>query len=465
MVGPQPSATLATAQARRPMTARLRSLGEPGWSVPIVAILTYLFVVHSFRLPIGAAAIFAGLAGLALEGRRMRFPPFLLWFGAFLVWAAATLMMGWDAAHSYDQLVDFGKIWLITFLIANAARSEKQWRLVLVGWLAMFALFPFRGTAINFALGLSHAGRYAWNFTFQNPNDLAAISLLVFSLAFLYVRSPGPPWIRWSARLGALSMPLLILITGSRGALLGLIVFAAVMIAFSRRRLGTTALLATLALISLPFLPDNIKARFSGMKFLTDTETIGRADTSAEQRFQILQVASTVAKDHPVFGVGIGNYPLANNQYAPTRPEWWRAHGFRDAHNTYLTIAAETGIPGLLLMSAAAASVIFGLIRAHRKGAKLAPLCPDPVLREALINRPPALLAGLMAFLVTAMFGSLFYFTYPFMYAVAAQAMTSDMLERAKRMASSTQVPLGASAPGSARPTRRTVGWTRPRVA
>jgi O-antigen ligase len=462
---PRPAAAVSRARRFRP--ARLRSLAEPGWTPAIVCVLVYLFVVHSFRLPLGATAIGLGLLALALEGRRLQVPTFLLWFAAFLVWAMATLAMGMDAAHSMEQVKEFSKIWLVSFLVGNAARSERQWRILLVGWLAMFALFPFRGTAVNYLLGLSHAGRYAWNFTFQNPNDLAAISLLVFALSIVFVRSPGSAFVRWSARTGALSLPLLILLTGSRGALLALGVFAAVMVMFSRRRIGTIAMLLAAGIVALPLLPQNLQQRFSNMKFLTSTETLRQADTSAEQRFAILQVAATVARDHPLFGVGIGNYPLANFTYAQRREEWWRARGFRDSHNSYLTIAAETGIPGLLLMAAAVASVLLSLLRAQREGKRLAVICPDPVLREALINRPPALIAGLLAFLVTGIFGSLMYFTYPFLYAVVAQSLAQFSLERARRLrpswpSESVDHGSGAAQAAAARPRRPAL---RPRVA
>jgi O-antigen ligase len=428
--------TVVVPQARRPMTTRLRSLREPGWTVAIAAILVYLFVIHSFMAEVGAAAIVIGLAALLLEGRPLRVPSFLVWLGAFLVWAAATIPLGWAPGASLDKLTDFGKTWLIAFLIANASRSEKQWRIVMIGWLAMFALFPFRGTAINFALGLSHAGRYAWNFTFANPNDLAAISLLVFALCIAFVRTPRPAWVRWSARLGAASMPLLILITGSRGALVALATFALVMLAFSRKRLATSAVLFVIAIASFPFLPANLRARFADMKFLTSTETVALADGSAEQRLAILQVGATVAKDHLLTGVGVGNYPIANFQYAATRAEWRLAQGYKDSHNSYLTLVAETGLPGLLLMGAAVLSTFVSLIRSLRKGRRLAPACNDPILKEALINRPPVLIAGLASFVVAGVFGSLMYFTYPYLFAVVAQGVTHSALERARGLAS-----------------------------
>ena len=447
------------------MAGRFVASEEAGWTPALVAILVYLFVVHSYRLPLGTAAIGVGLVALLLEARALRIPPFLWWFGGYLLWALGTMSLGIAPERSWERWQDFGKMWLIAFLVANAPRSEKQWRIVLVGWLAMFALFPFRGTVMNYLQGITHAGRYGWNFAFQNPNDLAAITLLVLSLSVAFMRTPRTAWVRWCARVGALTLPLLILLTGSRGGLLALGVFAAVLLAFSRKRMGTVVLVGMAGLVALPLLPNSIKSRFTGMKFLSSTETLRQADSSAEQRFVILQVAAAVARDNPLFGVGIGNYPLANGEYAQRRPEWSFARGNRDSHNTYLTLAAENGLIGLGLMAAGALGLLRFLLRASREGRRLAPSCPDPSLREALLNRPPAFIAGTVAFLVAGMFGSLFYIIFPFLFVVCAYGVTDTLLRQARALVAPGTLgrgPAPLTIPVSR--VRRFVG-SRPRVA
>lgn len=424
----------AAQAGRRPAGSRpfVRRLSQPGWTPALVCILVYLFVVHSYRLPLGSTAIGVGLVALALEARPPRIPSFLLWWGAFLLWALLTMSAGISPAASWERWLDFGKLWLIAFLVANAARSEKQWRIVIVGWLAMFALFPFRGTTVNYLSGISHMGRYAWNFAFANPNDLASIALLMLALCVAFVKTPNPTWVRWSARLGAASLPLLIVVTGSRGGLLAMAVFFAVLLAFSKRKLGTVTLGLIAFVIAFPLMPANIKQRFLNMRFLQDTETIGLADSSAEQRYRILQVAKEVAGDHPMFGVGLGNYPMANELYAAGRPEWAIAQGRRDSHNTYLTIASETGISGLLFMAAAAASLLISLVSAQRRGRKLSAFVADRELEDALVNRPPAFIAGTISFLVACIFGSYFYLIFPFLFAVTVQGVMHTSILRAE---------------------------------
>lgn len=402
-----------------------RATQEPGLTISIVAILVYLFVVHSYKLAVGSTAIVIGLIALLLEGRQLRIPPFLIWYGGFLVWALITLPMGIAPESSLAKWQDFGKLWLIAFLISNAARSEKQWRYIVIGWLGLFALYPFRGTLFNILGGISTQGRYAWNFTFGNPNDLAAITLLPMALCVALIRTPSPLWVRWCARVGAATLPVLIVLTGSRGGLLALAVFAAILLAFSRKRAGIFALGMLALVIALPLMPEAIKQRFRDMKFLGSTETIGLADSSAEQRYTILLVAATIARDNPIFGVGIGNYGAAHARYAASRSEWAIASGSKDSHNAYLGMLAENGVIGFLLMGGAAASLLLGLSRAHRRGRADAELESDPVRREARLNRPPALIAGTVAYLVASIFGSFFVLIFPYLFAVTALGLVS----------------------------------------
>src|SRR5205807_10034040 len=108
-----------------------------------------------------------------------------------------------------------------------------------------------------------------------------------------------------------------------------------------------------LALVISLAIPTSVWERLSGIAKLTSVETIAQADPegSAEQRFEIQKVGWQIFVDNPVFGVGVGAYPLENARYAP-------ALGTRDTHNTYLNLAAEVGLPGLVLWCALVWSVL-----------------------------------------------------------------------------------------------------------
>ncbi|OGI28828.1 MAG: hypothetical protein A2288_00270 [Candidatus Moranbacteria bacterium RIFOXYA12_FULL_44_15] len=89
------------------------------------------------------------------------------------------------------------------------------------------------------------------------------------------------------------------------------------------------SLAAVVLLIGLFLIPSPISKRFSSSFNLREGSNRGRIETWNQ--------AVEVARDQPFFGTGIGNYPLAIKPTADYREPIY-------AHNTYLDIAAETGI-------------------------------------------------------------------------------------------------------------------------
>lgn len=101
-------------------------------------------------------------------------------------------------------------------------------------------------------------------------------------------------------------------------------------------------------------------------------------------RLDLARAGLEMARDHPVFGVGPGRYYVLSDQYAA---ETLEALNFRreNAHNNFVQIAAELGIPGF-------AAFLLLLVAAVRTPAGDMP-------------EHPWLLAGLGAYLLTCLAG------------------------------------------------------------
>jgi O-antigen ligase len=80
------------------------------------------------------------------------------------------------------------------------------------------------------------------------------------------------------------------------------------------------------------------------------------------ERMAHWQVAWYMLLDHPLLGVGVGNYPAAYDDYA--LPGWREALGH--AHNYYLNMAAEAGVLGLAALLLLLVSVFRTLARGLR---------------------------------------------------------------------------------------------------
>ena len=114
----------------------------------------------------------------------------------------------------------------------------------------------------------------------------------------------------------------------------------------------------------------------------------GDNSSAGTGRFGLWKRTVAVIKQVPWFGKGLDLYH-ANNIYDTTLDV---------AHNEYLTMASNIGIPGLL---AYVATMIWWFVRAIR-------------MRKLLKGADLALMAAAVAYLVSAMFGNSFTYTYPY---------------------------------------------------
>lgn len=95
-------------------------------------------------------------------------------------------------------------------------------------------------------------------------------------------------------------------------------------------------------------------------------EILNRFDLLTEDyggRFAIWKETLSIIRDHPLTGTGLGSYPIVNQAYQTHLPDTqWLGH----AHNDYLELASELGLPMTLLLTGCAwGSWWKGVIRLH----------------------------------------------------------------------------------------------------
>jgi O-antigen ligase len=363
----------------------------------VIGLAVFTFVVVTARLGLAEAGIIVALVGLLKYPQRLRLPAPFWWALALIVWAFATAPWAMDPQVAQSTAIERLKVFVVFLVVINALRTESYLRLYILFVLACFMLSPVRGTLIGYAGGYTYFGRAIWNASYGNPNDLAAMSLLTLGLALCVLTDNRERKIwRWISAVCATCLVAVILLTQSRGAFIGMIVGlgpGAFGLAWKRPRLLVTLLIV--GAVGTAFVPSAVWTRLSGIGKLTDTSTIAKADPegSAAQRWEIQKTAFRIFQDHPIAGIGLGCYPLANNLYSPRL-------GLRDTHNTYLNLAAELGLPGLLLWL----GLIISTFRRWRRGHEAAGRVPEHSERYATcavwIQRV------IIGFLISALFGS-----------------------------------------------------------
>ena len=392
------------------------------WSISYVALLVYIFVITTYRVPLGTASMLVAVVALPLERRRIRIPLPLGIFGAFVLWNGIALVLTPFGSFDDRAILLVAKIWLVMFVAVNVVTNRRRFWFFLIFFLFCFATHPARGAIFNYVAGYRFQGRALWNQEFGNSNQLAGLALLQLSLAASLLHANVKGVVRWGAGASVVVLPLLILLTQSRGAFIGMVVFVLLAFAGTRRKVQLAGLCVVVAAAALITAPPALWQRLGRMHRLTSVATLAQADDrgSAAQRFKIWQTATQVIRAYPVTGVGMGAYPAANEAFAPEI-------GAHDVHSTYLNVLAEGGVFSLLLLSA----MLFAIMTHGRRALRSL----DP--HDWRQTQPLRLLqAGLVGFLVTALWatfdGVQLFYLHLFIVWLAAEVLADQERPRAR---------------------------------
>jgi O-antigen ligase len=316
------------------------------------------------------------------------------WLLGFLgIALLVTPFLAVDEARSIEYSQNLAKLVLLYCLIVGTVRTPTQYRLFVLAMIvgAMFWGFdawqdPKRQAGRLQAIGGPDT---------YNDNSAASHLLTTLPFAVLYFWSAG-----WRRRLfGAIAILLLlntIVLCNSRGATVALVASAAAGVALAGR--GRRLVLAG-SILAGGFLV----ASLSDAPFLERQAGIldGAEDSSAQQRLDSWQGAMQLVSDHPL-GVGGGGFDALSPVYIPGIVELHEGEQ-RAVHNTYLWIASDWGVPGLVCFVGVIVATFVTLFKTRR------------IARDAeTINDCVAMQVALIAFLVSAffinrMYGEIFY--------------------------------------------------------
>lgn len=168
---------------------------------------------------------------------------------------------------------------------------------------------------------------------FYNPNILAEYLIMTIPLSislFWYSKKLSKKVIFLGT---SLVMTLALVLTLSRGGWLGFAFSALIFIILVEWKLLLSLIPITLG--GIYFLPQSILNRIMSIGNL--------ADSSNAYRIKMWAITMDIIKDHWVVGVGFGHLP-----FKQTYETYIRTMPIYHSHNTYLQLAAELGIPGLL---------------------------------------------------------------------------------------------------------------------
>jgi O-antigen ligase len=286
--------------------------------------------------------------------------PFRTSIGKKLAWLTVWMVLGIPfSVWKGDSFKMITTQWLASMVVFTAAAGlilnfQQYRRAVTILALAFFALSLF---CLHF--GSMETGRLfmANRSRFANPNEMAQAMLIGIPFWLAIGKRSASPIGKLAAGIVLLLMGYIIAKTGSRGALISFAVLYLVLLHHASA-MGKAGLLLVGSLsmcVALAFLPSALKDRYKTI-FSEDAPEVVEvgeehmlvsAMSSTESREHLLRQSLILTATHPIFGVGVGQFPVAENALAISQGK--RKGSWLGTHNTYMQLASETGLPGVFL--------------------------------------------------------------------------------------------------------------------
>lgn len=252
----------------------------------------------------------------------------------------------------------------------------------------------------------------------DEPNRFAQILIVLLPFTIFGYRTGRRPWPRAAATAAGVLIASGLVFSDSRGAFITLVPLA--LLAVHARWIPRSHLLAGAVAFSLivpvvaPRLVQRIASITGAASFDEDGST-GATDGAMKGRAAAMSAAARVFLDHPMFGVGAGQFRrFYSARYQEQDPRFvQRQAQDMQAHSLYLEQAAELGVLGLVAFFAIFAQLLGALVRARRQWNASSP---------ELTQLAGAILFSILAHLGTSVFLHLGFQRYLWLLVALASA-------------------------------------------
>jgi hypothetical protein len=304
-------------------------------------------------------ACFAGLVPLvamtpAYRDRLLVLRPVLPWMAPFLIWLVVLVLVH-PSQHALVNSVQYAELTGFAVVVGAVVLTPATVRAAMTGFLVV--------ACITAALWTARSG----SFSVDNKNPAGQFMVDAMLLSLIVVRT----W-RWRAPI-VLLLILGILHTESRGAVLGAGLGGLVLLAFRglgtwRRTAAAIVPLVLACIVGYNVVPNSLQARvrstFSADKLpagVSASNVLPGDLPSSQYTVQLRTIyrreGITFVRQHPIFGVGVGNY-LTGDAGDNTLTN--------DPHDVLLLDAGEGGVPDLALFLLMFAGTGIVMVRRRR---------------------------------------------------------------------------------------------------
>jgi probable O-glycosylation ligase (exosortase A-associated) len=310
-----------------------------------------------------------------------------------LLWLvfAYTTYYAYDQQEAWQRLNLVSKIFLMSVVAACALQDTKRLRFMLLATALSIGILGVKGGLFGIATAGQHRVFGPPDSFIADNNAFALACLMAMPLLLGFARQEANRRLRL-AWYGAAGLTMLsVLLTYSRGALLGAIVLVMLLVLTSRRKYAAALVGAITVVAAMAFVPEHWFERM---------ESIGayQEDRSAMSRLNQWMFAINLAWEYPLTGGGFGAFDRdLFLRYAPEPDDVY------NGHSIYFQILGEHGFLGLGVFMALLVAALLSLRRLRR----IAPGVPEI---PQLADYAQMLQLAIVAYAVSGAFLPLAYF-------------------------------------------------------
>lgn len=341
-----------------------------------------------------------------------------------VIWGALSVPFALTGGIALSFWMDFARAILMSVVIAASVRNSRDLErlgLVYFGVTVLYTIIILS----RFQLGSADDWRLG-RLYFYDANDLATLIVTAMPIGLYFALAHRRLVLRLAAVVGLMLLVVALIRSGSRGGFLAFLAIAAfILVGFTtiprRARIGGLVLIL------------GVLSATASDRYWTQMQTIIRPHedynlTDDAGRVKIWKRGIGYMLDRPVSGVGMGNFQTAEGTLSTLarQGEYGRGVRWGAAHNSFVQIGAELGIPGLLLFIVLIVS-LFAALRRVTRAARTDPASTD------LARLAQSLMAALVGFVVGGFFLSLAYSDMVYTLAAFSLALTKVARMQAAR--------------------------------
>lgn len=301
---------------------------------------------------------------LAFDTNIIRHPVFKI----LIVYLIISILSLFNAINFREGLFDVSKTMAVLILIASLGiifRNKHDWSYILPIFVTFAGLIAcsigfyqfFEKVLPDMSLKLPDGRPIIYAVTglmaHKNQFSISLFMMLPFIVYGIYIYKD---WKRWISALSFVLLLILILLLQTRAIWLGIIIssfFSAIVFVFTAKHFNLARKTRMFILLGffLVLAFSSVAIVFGGSNnYITRLKSIVDPESKDNKyRLIIWQASVKMAYDHPVAGVGAGNWQfnlppyIKGKGFAKDQLNWIRPH------NDFLWVLTEKGIPGLIL--------------------------------------------------------------------------------------------------------------------